>query len=307
MALGLGILAQSAHIRYALSSAVDGLPYRIGYSGSPVGNELAEGQSADVDIWIVVANDIDQALLATVNQSNHYVLVLDEDVPSVANAGFPVWRQRLIEKLVDSSKRLEQARNAVKPAEHLWLLAASTGGLDAVIDFLKQIPSPPSGLGFVYAQHIEPKQVQSLADAIQRATDWKATVVGDGEYAEVGQVSIISPQFQTEIGKRGRVSVSDHPWRGLHKPAIDHLAADIARHYGKRSGMIVFTGMGDDGAKGSRFISKSGGQVWVQSPESCVAASMPEAVLTKGRSHGLADIASLADKLNRYRFGSIAL
>lgn len=63
-----------------------------------------------------------------------------------------------------------------------------------------------------------------------------------------------------------------------YTPSIDMVISDIARRFGNRSGAILFSGMGDDGRIGANEMLQLGGQVWVQSPESCVISSMPDNV-----------------------------
>ena len=300
MTVRLGVVADSPYVRYAIQSALADSGFNVSFPKEAHGSL----QQGNIDIWLLVAAETNQHVLSSFDYQKVPVLILDEAVPSVANSEFSVWKERLSAKLLTALTQRRET-DCEAPARCLWLLAASTGGLDAVVKFLKQIPRSTVGLGFVYAQHIELQQTRHLVDVIERATAWSAKVVADGDYLSEGRVSIISPGFETEIGKGGRIRMLGHPWQGPHKPAIDHIAADVARQYGANSGMIVFTGMGDDGAKGSRFISRSGGQVWVQSPDSCVAASMPEAVLGRGRSNGLADVASLAEKFNQYCLRSL--
>ena len=51
---------------------------------------------------------------------------------------------------------------------------------------------------------------------------------------------------------------------------------EVAKRFGKRAGTIVFSGMGDDGARGCESIAENGGVVWAQDGASCVVSSMPD-------------------------------
>jgi chemosensory pili system protein ChpB (putative protein-glutamate methylesterase) len=53
--------------------------------------------------------------------------------------------------------------------------------------------------------------------------------------------------------------------------------AEISEIYGKDSGAILFSGMGDDGALASNKVQSYGGQLWLQTPESCVCSGMVDA------------------------------
>ena len=294
MTLRLGVVANKPYIRYAISTALAQQPFDISFVDAVNG---INGSSLEgMDIWLLVAAEAGQST-DTIGKKSP-MLILDEEIPSVANAEYLGWQQRLQKKLADITRHLpsEQEQESIR---QLWLLAASTGGPEAVVRFLQSVDRSIKGLGFLYAQHIEAQQLSILANTISRKTDWPTRIIEDGTRLLAGEVAIVSPAALTEIGRNGKAHNTDKPWPGRHKPAIDHLAADVARQYGAAAGMIVFTGMGDDGAAGSKFIARAGGQVWVQSPASCIAPSMPEAVLKNGRSHGMSEVADLAEKLNR--------
>ena len=63
---------------------------------------------------------------------------------------------------------------------------------------------------------------------------------------------------------------------------IDQVMIKVAHIYGENSGAIIFSGMGNDGTKGSQYMKHSGGQVWAQSPDSCMIDSMPTSALKTG-------------------------
>ncbi len=65
------------------------------------------------------------------------------------------------------------------------------------------------------------------------------------------------------------------------------------------AGIIVFTGMGRDGMRGSEAIARRGGSVWVQAPATCAAVSMPESVLGVLTQAVAGGIDELAEKFNR--------
>src|SRR5690606_12965885 len=89
-------------------------------------------------------------------------------------------------------------------------------------------------------------------------------------------------------------------WQAPYRPNIDEVAEQVSGYYGGRAGIIVFSGMGDDGGRGSALISAGGGQVWVQSPASCAAVAMPEAVLRRVTPSQQGAVEDLAETFNQY-------
>jgi chemosensory pili system protein ChpB (putative protein-glutamate methylesterase) len=194
--------------------------------------------------------------------------------------------------------RESRSSAANTPASAVWLLAASTGGLRAVSQFLAKV-RPTPGTGFVYAQHIEVTQVNQLVNMVERRSQWRAEVANAGSYVAEGFVTVVSPGEKISIGRDRFFRNARQPWSGLYRPNIDDICSELAACYQHHSGMIVFTGMGEDGVAGSKAIKAGGGSVWIQDPATCIAPALPEAVITDGEYDCSADIDALSRKFNR--------
>lgn len=181
----------------------------------------------------------------------------------------------------------------IERAAAVWLLGASTGGHEAVIRFLKQVPVD-IGLGFVYAQHIDGKQMGPLRRILEEGSGWWVKEAHTGDFIKSGQVTLISAECETRISKNGQLLRFTSPWREVYSPSVNQLAKRIALVYRQNGGVIVFTGMGDDGVKGCAEIRSRGGSVWVQDPKECLAVSMPNAVINSGAADFVAGINDLA-------------
>lgn len=182
-------------------------------------------------------------------------------------------------------------------AKKVWLLGASTGGLQATCQFLSKIPLLDD-LAFVYAQHIAVQQMAVLLKMIETHTGWPARVPSTGQLIKPGTVTVISPEFETRISKQGRVLRFASPWQGQYAPSIDQLANRLALLYRRDCGAIIFTGMGDDGARGCQAIKQYAGQVWVQEPSDCMVPAMPQAVMQRCKADFVGTVEELAERLN---------
>src|SRR5690606_25578444 len=77
----------------------------------------------------------------------------------------------------------------------------------------------------------------------------------------------------------GQACFTENKWPGPYGPSIDHLLRNLLSAFGEKCNLIVFSGMGNDGALMAPVMHRAGCRVWTQSPESCASASMPQAVI----------------------------
>ena len=181
--------------------------------------------------------------------------------------------------------------------QRIWLLGASTGGLQAVKNFLSSVPVNTE-LAFVYAQHIPGQQVATLLRMIESQTGWPAREPSTGHFIRPGTVTVISPQFETRVSREGWILRFASTWRGQYAPSIDQLANRLAQLYRQDCGAIIFTGMGDDGARGCCAIKEYAGQVWVQDPGECTVPAMPEAVIERCETDFIGTVDQLANRIS---------
>lgn len=177
---------------------------------------------------------------------------------------------------------LDNADNQ-KPAKQLWLLAASMGGPDAVKEFLDLLPV---GLpvGFLYAQHIDATFEQNLPRVVGRHSQWSVrNATANGSVLE-GEVVVVPIAQTLEFSASKEIQLVDKSWGGPYSPSIDQLMLSLAACYQDKCGVIVFSGMGEDGSQASEFVSQRGAPIWTQSEETCACPSMPASVRKAGFS-----------------------
>jgi chemosensory pili system protein ChpB (putative protein-glutamate methylesterase) len=184
----------------------------------------------------------------------------------------------------------------ISAAKKVWLLGASTGGLEAIKKFLSGVPVSPE-IAFIYAQHIADQQMATVLRMIKTQTGWPARLASTGQLIAPGSVTVISPQFDTRFCKRGWLLRLNSRWNSQYAPSIDRLAVGLAQVYKHNCGAIIFTGMGDDGIKGCQTIVDRGGAVWVQDPKDCTAPAMPRAIMQSNKVDFIGTVGQLVDKM----------
>ena len=249
---------------------------------------LLERARKSVDVWLV---DIDSSSISMLEKFSVFerwlyglnvpVIFGEGKVYNVNDTGFASWSRLLADKLLSVSGQLSVIEYNLTPAKHVWVLGASTGGPEVVKEFLDALPSGLE-LALVYVQHIESQQNLVLANSIARNSAYQGRVAGNGDVLCVDTVTIVPSDKQLDILVDGTLAIRSNAWRGIYRPSIDHVVANVADRFGACSGVIYFSGMGDDGIVGARLMCRGGGNVWIQTPSQCTAGSMPNAIDSTG-------------------------
>ncbi|MGH1374165.1 MAG: chemotaxis protein CheB [Cellvibrionaceae bacterium] len=300
-ALQIGLLVESSEQLNSLRQLVIESGHQV--ACSMVVSEFEQLHSGfellDIDTWLVTvtferddssAENLEseasapeslQALEAIESWLAHLqkpVIIDDGLHASRLDEGYQAWRRRVLKKLQQLRGSINLEQHPAGAANRVWVLAASTGGPEAVREFFQALPEKLD-LGFVYVQHMDAGYEQSLADIVNRHSHYPAYPVVHGDIIHPNRTAIIANDCCVEFVENGSLVVKTSPWPGPYSPSVDQVFANIARSFGSRCGVIVFSGMGDDGANGVRLVHQQGGQVWAQSPDSCTIDAMPKAAL----------------------------
>jgi chemotaxis response regulator CheB len=182
---------------------------------------------------------------------------------------------------------------------NVWVLGASLGGPQAVRQFLSAIQEDLPVV-FILAQHIGANHVSLLAEQLNRVTAFTVLPGKTGHQLKHGEVILTPADKQLAITDDGFLALSQAPPATIYSPSIDNVMTEVARRYGDKGGTIVFSGMGDDGARGCESIAEHGGVVWAQDIASCVVSSMPDQARKTGKVTYSATPEQLAKHLYEY-------
>lgn len=304
-ALRLGILVDSPLKQQCLAAVVRDAGHQLVYTEQVKQGGFRVASRPPVDAWIVdlvderesVENISAEQWLPVIDEFNAPVIVSHCLEATLGTVEYLDWQRRMLVRLkgLAGEINLQQA----EPAPFVWVLAASTGGLAAVKTFLQALPANLN-TAFVYVQHIDPSQVEVLQSMMARAGQYPCYLVQHGDVIRNQTIALVSANSCFDLLENGTFFDRCQPWPGVYSPSIDHVVANIARFYKTRCGVIIFTGMGDDGAKSSRLVRQRGGQVWVQSLASCASTSMPESAMAVECVDVIGDPTELAEQLTQF-------
>ena len=160
--------------------------------------------------------------------------------------------------------------------EPVVVIGASTGGTEALKDFLTSLPNDAPGMLIV--QHMPEHFTEAFASRLNGLCKISVREAKNGEPIQNG-LALIAPGNSHVLLKRAKnsyfVEVKDGPLVSRHRPSVDVLFRSAARYAGKNAIGVILTGMGDDGAKGMKEMKDSGSYNIAQDEATSIVWGMP--------------------------------
>ncbi len=188
------------------------------------------------------------------------------------------------------------ARSAmVQTTEKVVVVGASTGGTEALREFLIALPLDAPGI--VIVQHMPEHFTAAFAKRLDDLCKITVKEAESGDTVIRGRALIAPGNRHTLLkrsGARYYVEVKDGPFVCRHRPSVDVLFRSAARYAGRNAVGIIMTGMGDDGAKGMREMHDAGAFAIAQDEETSVVFGMPHEAIKKGGVDKVVPLGSIA-------------
>ncbi len=292
LSLKLGLMADSPAQLAALVALVRQTRHQA--SATALIDEKALPLSRDVDAWVLrIEQDSDSLdqVLSWLDEQNIAAVIDDVADKDHASASPQAFEARLSASVTSHQS---DAQSTGLLAERLWILAASTGGPEAVAEFLSSLPASAHSAAFLYAQHIDQSALVSLLTMLRKRSPLPVRVCDQAQPLLAGHLYLVSPDHEFELNAAQRINLTGRHWNGPYRPSINQVVAKVARVFKQRAGLIVFSGMADDGAESVRLLHASGGKVFVQSSDTCAVDSMPASIEAAGCADLSGDATALA-------------
>lgn len=164
---------------------------------------------------------------------------------------------------------------SLKMNSYIIAIGASTGGTEATLSVLKELPENTPGI--VVTQHMPEGFTKMYAERLNRLCKMQVREAKDGDMIERGLVLIAPGNLQMRVARTGMrhvVRCTKEEKVSGHMPSVDVLFGSMADCVIEGMGVIL-TGMGMDGAKGLLRMRQKGMYTIGQSRESCVVYGMP--------------------------------
>jgi two-component system, chemotaxis family, protein-glutamate methylesterase/glutaminase len=191
--------------------------------------------------------------------------------------------------------------NRISTTEKIIAVGSSTGGTEAIKEFL--IRMPPDAPGIVITQHMPEAFTKSFANRLDELCRIKVSEAVDNERVLPGH-AYIAPGHSHLLLKRSGANymtqLSQSAPVNHHRPSVEVLFRSVAQWAGKNAIGVMLTGMGKDGAAAMLEMRQAGAYNLAQDEASCVVFGMPREAIAVGAVDEVVPIQEMTQRvLNR--------
>lgn len=180
-------------------------------------------------------------------------------------------------------------------------IGASTGGTEATLSVIKELPKETPGI--VVVQHMPEGFTAMYAERLNKICAMEVKEAENGDEIKRGRVLIARGDFHMEVTGSGtvyRVELKKGEKVSGHRPSVDVLFESVARNVKKNAVGIILTGMGRDGADGLLKMRQNGAYTIGQDESSSVVYGMPMVAFQNGAVIKQTSCDNIANVLKEY-------
>jgi len=187
------------------------------------------------------------------------------------------------------------SRPSFETTQKVVVVGASTGGTEALVEFLTHMPMNAPGI--VVVQHMPEYFTRSFAERLDSLCRISVKEAEPDDVISPG-CALIAPGGRHTLVKRSGaryfVELRDGPLVSRHRPSVDVLFRSAARYVGHNAIAVIMTGMGDDGAQSMKELHDTGARTFAQDEDSCVVFGMPKEAIRLGGVDEILPLTQLA-------------
>lgn len=182
--------------------------------------------------------------------------------------------------------------------EKLIIVGASTGGTEAIKEFL--MPLPPDSPAVMIVQHMPAGFTKSFAQRLNGLCRITVKEAEHGERVLPGYAYIAPGDSHLLLARSGAnyvAHLSQEAPVNRHRPSVDVLFDSAAIHGGKNVTGVILTGMGKDGARGMLRMREAGSYNLAQDEQSCIVFGMPKEAIATGGVHEVVPLNQMSQRV----------
>ena len=180
-------------------------------------------------------------------------------------------------------------------------IGASTGGLHALSDLLRGLPSSFAA-PILITQHLPPSFMDIFAMQVEEMAGRPAAVARPGMPLARGRILVAPGDGHLTVEAASgypRVQITNERTESGCQPSVDPMFASVVDAFGTGALGVVLSGMGRDGLRGAEKMASAGCDILVQDRETSVVWGMPGVVAQAGLACAMLPPFQIADLLVR--------
>jgi two-component system chemotaxis response regulator CheB len=185
----------------------------------------------------------------------------------------------------------------VKTSDRVICVGASTGGTEAIREFL--VGMPPECPGILVVQHMPEHFTKMFAERLNGLCQITVKEAEHNDPILPGH-AYIAPGGKHLWVKRDEgqllAKLSTEPPMNLHRPSVDFLFMSAAKFVGPDAIGVLMTGMGKDGAKGMLEMKNKGAWNIAQDEATSVIFGMPREAIELDAVHEVVPLGRLRER-----------
>lgn len=183
------------------------------------------------------------------------------------------------------------------------LIGASTGGPKALQEVLTRIPTN-IGIPILVVQHMPEGFTKVFAERLDKVCNLKVVEAEDDMKIKKNTIYIAKGGAHMMIGNDKAIHFSKEPAIWGVRPAVDKLFNSAIDVYGANILSVILTGMGRDGAEGTKNIKLNGGVTISEDKSTCTIYGMPKAAYETGKVDFVLPLDKISEQIVKIAKGS---
>lgn len=186
-------------------------------------------------------------------------------------------------------------------AQQLIAIGASTGGTDAILEVVQDLP--PTTPGILVVQHMPPVFTKMYAERMDRVCQMEVSEAVHRARIGPGKIIVAAGDSHLRVARDAAgyyIKSEPGPKVSGHCPSVDVLFESVAQVVGSSAIGVLLTGMGADGAKGLLKMKEAGAYTLGQDKDSCVVYGMPQEAYNLGAVARQLPLDAMAREIVRY-------
>jgi two-component system response regulator WspF len=185
-----------------------------------------------------------------------------------------------------------------KALDPLVVMGASTGGPQALVTVLSQLPATLR-TAIVIIQHVDAAFAAGLGQWLSEGAGRPVILAMEGYRPAVGDILLAGTDDHLVIGEDRRLHYSVEPKESSYRPSVDVFFNSVARNWSSPGVAVLLTGMLRDGALGLLNLRRLGWRTIAQDESSSVVWGMPKAAVEIGAAEEVVSLPQIAEAIVR--------